>query len=200
MKLKTIEKSLVLGLVLVLIFNTATFFMRCSQIRQEVLRLHVLANSDSDYDQTLKLKVRDRILEESETLFCGFDTKTQAIDAVKENIAYLEQIATDELQKNGCEDAVEIEIADTYFETREYENVTLPAGVYEAVRVKIGKAQGKNWWCVMFPQLCVPSVTSRDDIEDVLNDDQVQIVENREKYKVGFWLVEAVENVKNLFR
>ena len=94
-------------------------------VYESVIRLHVLANSDSDYDQTLKLKVRDRILEESETLFCGFDTKTQAIDTVNENIAYLEQIATDELQKNGCEDAVEIEIADTYFETREYENVTV---------------------------------------------------------------------------
>lgn len=200
MKLKMFEKSLILGLVLVLIFSTVTFFMQCGEIRQEVLRLHVLANSDSERDQILKLKVRDRILAESETLLCGFDTKLQALDAINQNLDYLQQAATDELQKNGCEDSVKIEIADTYFETREYENVTLPAGVYEAVKIQIGKAQGKNWWCVMFPQLCVPSVTSRDDIEDVLSDDQVQIVENRKRYKVGFWLVETVENVKNLFR
>ena len=120
MKLKMFEKSLILGLVLVLIFSTVTFFIQCGEIRQEVLRLHVLANSDSERDQILKLKVRDRILAESETLLCGFDTKLQALDAINQNLNYLQQAAVDELQKNGCEDSVKIEIADTYFESLDF--------------------------------------------------------------------------------
>ena len=179
LKLNVLEKSIALGLVLTLIFSVGLFFMRCNEIRNDVLRLHVLANSDSDCDQTVKLLVRNRILKESETLLCGFDTKEQAIQKINQSIPRLQSAAREVLLGNGCEPKVSVKLEKTYFETRTYENVTLPAGEYEALRVEIGAAEGKNWWCVMFPQMCVPTASKRDNPEDKLSDEEVEIVTNK---------------------
>lgn len=199
MKLKIIEKSIAVGLCLTLIVGFVSFSLRCGQIRQDVLRLHVLANSDSEHDQTIKLFVRDRLLKESETLLCGFDTKSQAEKKIKESIPRLTEAAAQTLAENGCEPKVAVRLEKTYFETRTYENITLPAGEYDALRVEIGAASGKNWWCVMFPQMCVPSAAKRDKPEDKLKSDEVEIITNKQKYKVGFFLVELFESLKNAF-
>lgn len=199
LKLKIIEKSAIIGLILALLFSFISFYITCGHIRDNVVRLHILANSNSAYDQQLKLKVRDRILKESETLLCGFDTKEQALAEIQNRTADLQVAALDELRKNNCDYDVCVSVEPTYFETRTYETVTLPAGNYTALKIKIGKAQGKNWWCVMFPQMCVPTVSKRNDVSETLNSNETQIVKNREKYKVGFWLVELIEQVKSKF-
>ena len=118
-----------------------------SNLSQNIVRLHVLANSDSEEDQTLKLKVRDAILEHSRNNF----TKK---DEVEFQLEEYKKIAEKVISKNGYTYPVEVEYGNFKFPTKEYKNLTLPAGVYDAVRVKIGNAQGQNWWCVMFPPLC----------------------------------------------
>lgn len=118
-----------------------------SNLSQNIVRLHVLANSDTKEDQDLKLKVRDAILSYSQANF------TKKEDVVSELESYKE-IARKVILESGYDYAVEVEYGNFKFPTKDYKNMRLPAGNYDAVRVKIGKAQGQNWWCVMFPPLC----------------------------------------------
>lgn len=118
-----------------------------SNISQNIVRLHVLANSDRNDDQSLKLKVRDAILEHSRQNF----TKK---DEVESQLELYKEIAEKVIYESGYNYPVEVEYGNFKFPTKGYKNLTLPAGVYDAVRIKIGKAEGQNWWCVMFPPLC----------------------------------------------
>lgn len=116
-------------------------------LAQELVRLHIVANSDSERDQALKLKVRDRILRVSSENFASKE------DAARSLLSYTE-LAKDELRKNGCDLNVTSEYGKFYFPTKRYDNLSLPAGEYDAVRIVIGEGEGQNWWCVLFPPLC----------------------------------------------
>lgn len=140
-------------------------------LSQGVVRLHVVANSDSEADQKLKLKVRDRILSE-----CGAILgEGQSVDAVSadicNNMDYIKQIAQDEIEKNGYEYDVSVDFGTGDFPRKEYGNITLPEGEYQALKVNIGDASGKNWWCVLFPPLCFVDeacVSVSDDSQQIL--------------------------------
>ncbi|MBQ8525834.1 MAG: stage II sporulation protein R [Clostridia bacterium] len=119
-----------------------------------VIRLHVVANSDSDADQALKLKVRDRILEECGTVFAGEEQIEAVRQDIVSNIDYIKNVAEDEIQKNGYDYDVDVSFGMSDFPRKEYGSITLPAGEYQALKVNIGAADGKNWWCVLFPPLC----------------------------------------------
>ena len=110
---------------------------------------------------------------------------------------FLKAIAQDEVNKNGCDDKVNIEIVNMYFPTKTYDEYTLPAGKYDALRITIGKAEGQNWWCVMFPQLCIPAVDGQEDIHDVFSDNEADIVEHGEEYEPAFLLVEWFQKLIN---
>ena len=118
-----------------------------SSLSQGIVRLHVIANSDSDGDQILKLYVRDEILKRTNADF----TKK---DEVIKNLSLYKTIAEDTLRRYGCEDTVRAEYGNFAFPTKHYKNLSLPAGNYDAVRITIGEGKGKNWWCVLFPPLC----------------------------------------------
>lgn len=118
-----------------------------SNLSQNIVRLHVLANSDSKEDQALKLKVRDAILSHSQANFTKKEDVASELESYKE-------IARKVILESGYDYAVDVEYGNFKFPTKDYKNMRLPAGNYDAVRVKIGKAQGQNWWCVMFPPLC----------------------------------------------
>ena len=118
-----------------------------SNLSQNIVRLHVLANSDSEKDQLLKLRIRDAILEHGRNDF------TKKADVISRLDTYKE-IARNVITENGYDYAVDVEYGKFSFPTKRYNNLALPAGKYDAVRVKIGSAEGKNWWCVMFPPLC----------------------------------------------
>ncbi|MCI9609608.1 MAG: stage II sporulation protein R [Oscillibacter sp.] len=124
------------------------------ELSDKVVRLHVLANSDSQEDQALKLKVRDRILAYTEPLLAGAADRREAEALLRGQVLELERVAAQEIRANGCDYAVTIELEDTVFPTREYEGFTLPAGKYLALRTIIGEGAGQNWWCVVFPPLC----------------------------------------------
>ncbi|HHW46916.1 MAG TPA: stage II sporulation protein R [Clostridiales bacterium] len=194
---KDIHLALVLGLIFTVLLSMVSFEARCSEIRENVLRLHILANSDSAEDQQLKLKVRDRLLSEGAEIFGCIQTEQQALECARNNIAKLQLAAEDEVKKNGYNYPVKVEIGEVDFSTREYENFTLPAGRYEAVRVLIGNAQGQNWWCVMFPPVCLPAAEDQRELSDVLTKDSVEIIENPQNYKIRFKTVEIYESIKN---
>lgn len=192
-------KSLCFALAISLIFQFAILGQSCENIRENVFRLHILANSDSDADQALKLNVRDRLLEISETLFKDAKTEEDAIKISNENIDYLTSVAREEILSKGYDYDVKISVGDADFNTRVYDNYTLPAGEYKALRVIIGKGEGKNWWCVMFPPMCIPAAEekSQSTLTDILDKKGLELICNGEKYKVKFKTVEIYEWIKN---
>ena len=132
-----------------------SFGEECSFIRENTLRLHILANSDSPADQALKLKIRDAVLSCSGELFSGCDTRQKMISAAQEQLPKIQQVAEQTALHNGYEMPVTASVTDMFFETRRYDHVILPAGTYTAVRIELGAAAGKNWWCVLYPPLRV---------------------------------------------
>jgi len=199
---KTLERALAIALVLTVLFSFSGFAGQCEDIPNRVLRLHVLANSDSDADQALKLKVRDRIVKESAGAFDNIKTKAQAEAVVKEKLSTLQAAAEDEIAKQGYDYPVQVYLTNMYFTTRQYQTVTLPAGNYDALRVTIGKAEGHNWWCVIFPPMCLPAAEEKKELKDVLNQSQLDIVDTPQgepQYEVKFKTVEVYQSICNWF-
>lgn len=191
-----IEISVLIALVLCCVINVNAFSKQCDSIREKMLRMHVIANSDSVEDQELKLKVRDAVLEEGKELFDGSVTSEDAEKILVPHIEELEKVALETIKSEGFDYKVKITVGEEYFKTRTYDNsVTLPAGYYTAVKVVIGEGQGQNWWCVMFPPMCLPAANAECELSDVLNDDETDIVTNSEKYKFKFKIVEILEDL-----
>ena len=191
-----IEISVLIALVICCATNINTFSKQCDNIRDKMLRMHVIANSDSKEDQELKLKVRDAVLEEGKELFDGSVTSEDAEKILVPHIKELEQVALETIKNEGFDYKVKITVGEEYFKTRTYDNsVTLPAGYYIAVKVVIGEGQGQNWWCVMFPPMCLPAANAECELSDVLNTDETDIVTNSEKYKFKFKIVEFLEDL-----
>lgn len=195
-KRRTLEVAILIGLIFSILISITSFDAKCTDIRSSVLRLHVLANSDTAEDQALKLKVRDRLLAESEELFADAATEEDALNSAKKELSALQNAAEDEIAANGYAYPVKVEVGKSYFNTRVYDNFTLPAGEYEAVRVLIGEAEGKNWWCVMFPPVCLPVAGESRELSEVLSDDELDVVENPVEYEFRFKTVEIYETIK----
>ena len=126
-----------------------------AKLYDNIIRLHVLANSDSDEDQALKLKVRDGILETVAELLDGITDRTAAENILRENLTVIEATAKKVLCDNSSPYTVSATLTKEAYPTRVYESYTLPAGTYTSLRVLIGESEGQNWWCVLFPQLCI---------------------------------------------
>ena len=192
---RKLEISLFCGLVISVLLSIISFGASCGEIRQDVLRMHVIANSDSAEDQAVKLKVRDAVLEAGEDLFDGTLTAEGAEQMLDSDIERLQNAAQNVLTENGFDYGVRVEIGKDYFNTRTYDGeVTLPAGEYEAVRVILGEGQGQNWWCVMFPPMCLPAAEADTEISDVLTQNEEDVVKSNPKYEARFKIVELFEN------
>lgn len=129
------------------------------EIYDKVVRLHVLANSDSEEDQAVKLAVRDAILEVTVPLLQNCETKEEAILLLEENQALLSQTAQAVLCEQGFDDTVSIEMGLEKYPTRTYDSLCFPAGEYISMRVSLGEGRGQNWWCCLFPPLCLGAAT-----------------------------------------
>lgn len=184
------------SIFLTLIIFTSSFssVVRDSEnISQKVFRFHILANSDEEYDQNLKLMVRDELLCYSNSLFNNCSNVDEAILIAKENVSNFNHIAKEVILKNGYDYSVKTYITKEYFNTRVYDNYTLPAGLYDSLKVVIGSGAGYNWWCVMFPAVCLSS--SADDFGDYLNEDEKALIDD--KYIIKFKAIEIYESIKN---
>ena len=171
-----------------------------SLIYDEVLRLHVIANSDSDADQKLKLLVRDAILEETQKILKNAKSREEAEKIISEHSALLENIALETVRKNRFDYSVALELGKEKYPTKNYESCAFPSGEYLSLRIKIGEASGENWWCVLFPPLCLSAATDKDAFTSVgITDSQYQIITETDnpKYKIRFKLLESFEQLIN---
>ena len=171
-----------------------------SEIYSDVLRLHVIASSDSEEDQALKLLVRDAVLEEAQALLGEVCNKAQAEKTVCENLERLRSVAEKTVRDNGYDYPVAIELGKEEYPTKNYESCCFPAGEYTSLRILIGEASGQNWWCVLFPPLCLSAATDADAFASVgITDNQYQIITDSEstKYKIRFKLLESFGEIAN---
>lgn len=190
-----IIKSAVIAFVLAVIYSVIPFQAVCAEIPNDVFRFHILANSDTEEDQALKLKVRDKVLEKTKILFDTANSKSDAEKFVKANLDTIEEIAQNEVYKNGYSYPVKAEIVNMHFDTRYYESYTLPAGMYDALRITIGNAKGHNWWCVMYPSICISTVDEgKEKAKTALSDDEYSVVTD-DKVEYKFFIVELFQKI-----
>ena len=194
-----IEISVAIGLIIAIVFSIIGFSADCKQVRSNVVRLHILADSDCDADQNVKLLVRDALLESGADIFSGTTTVSDASDALEKEKEKLIETAEKVLRENGFDYGVTITLEREYYTTRTYENYTLPAGEYLSMKVILGKGEGHNWWCVMFPPLCLPAASSSTDIDAILGPDGAKLIQSNPKYEMRFKIVEVFETVKSWF-
>ena len=164
-----------------------------TDIANSVFRLHVIANSDSKEDQELKYKVRDSLLKYMKEICGSCENKAEAICLVKEHQDEFNAIAKQTILDEGYSYDVKINIGNFEFPTKDYGDISLPAGFYDALRVEIGDAKGQNWWCVMFPPLCFVDVTSgvvpedsKEQLEDSLSEEEYALVSEDSDFKIQF--------------
>ena len=192
------ELALLAGLAAVLLTGALSLGEQTA-LSEKVVRLHVLANSDSQEDQELKLRVRDRVLAETEALLEASADRKDAEQRLTAAVPELERLAAEEIAESGYDYPVSVRLEETAFPTRTYDGFTLPAGEYLALRVLIGAAEGQNWWCVVFPPLC--AAASEDVAETALaaglSEDQVGLImEENRGYELRLKSVELWEKLK----
>ena len=169
------------------------------EIYSDMIRLHVLADSDEEHEQELKLKVRDAVLAEVTELTYGITEKEEALSVIESNLDELSCVGKAVVEENGYSHNVTAEIGKEVYPEREYDGFRLPAGEYYSLRIKIGSAEGKNWWCVLFPPLCTTAAEDRDDVfvATGFTGEQYKTVTQTEgvKYKLKFKILEIIEEI-----
>lgn len=155
---KTLDISLILGGLIAVLFSLAAgFTANCEEMQDKAFRLHILANSDSSADQSVKLDVRDYIIEELGFIFSNSDSKEQTVQVAKRNLNLISERVNNYLKENNCGYSARCAVEKSRFGTRKYGNYTLPAGEYDSLKIILGEGKGKNWWCVLFPSVCIPA-------------------------------------------
>lgn len=200
-RLKMLEVALLIGLA-VFLASGALALQAQDDLSDKVVRLHVLANSDSTEDQALKLQVRDVVLERATELLEQSADRGEAEGLLRGNLLELERLAAEEIRANGYDYSVMAELVNTEFPTREYDGFTLPAGEYLALRIVIGEGGGQNWWCVVFPPLCTSAsadVPASALAAGLSQEDVSLITEESSGYVLKFKVVEFWEGIRQRF-
>lgn len=197
----TASDSAVIAAVMAISLLVSGIFAAVSSerhIENSLVRLHILANSDSETDQQLKLMVRDAVLASSEELFAPYSSSEEAEEALSAQLDRIKAIADNTLEENGCGDRTVCEMTSMDIDRREYGNYTVPAGRYTALRITIGEGKGHNWWCVMYPPLCVPcagvDMTDEEIMEKYggeLTDEDIELL-TEEGYKPKLYIAELI--------
>lgn len=196
MKILKIFSSVILVLTILTAY-CRPLIQTSEKISDDVFRLHILANSDSDEDQKLKLSVRDYILENC-NYFNNCSTVEEAIHCAQNNIDEIEQLANACIRAQGYTYTATARVVREYFSTRVYETITLPAGYYNSLKIEIGQGAGHNWWCIIFPSVCLSACTD-DDLSAYLDDDEMKLIESDSEYAVKFKTIEIYEKLKEKF-
>ncbi len=198
---KIIRCALLLAVVGCVIY-TAGLVSDRKQLEEELVRLHVVAQSDSQQDQQIKLEVRDAVLSTLEAGMAQLTNIDQAKEYIRSQIPAIEQAANETLRRLGVQQKAVVTFIKEKFPVRDYETFSLPSGVYESLRVTIGSGEGKNWWCVVFPKLCrnatssaVADTAAGAGFSDTLTDTITQ----KEGYRIRFYLLDVLGKLENLF-
>ena len=200
--LKNWEMALLFGVLCALVFG-GWINREQQELADQVVRLHVIANSDSTRDQAMKLAVRDRVLAKAENLYSGEATRSEALEILSQHLPELAQEGQAVVEEWGGEENVTAQIERCWFPTKEYENFALPAGEYTALRIVIVEGQGQNWWCVAFPPLCLgaasESVEQATQAGNFTPDQAALITGEYEGYVLKFKSMELLGQLKGLF-
>ncbi len=195
--------SLIILTIFFLLISMTSYANDVSKdLSDNFFRLHILANSDSEEDQALKLKVRDSIIEYMNTLSYSGLTKEEAINLTNSHLAAFQEIAEKTIAGLGYNYSVNLEVGNFYFPTKEYGNISLPAGYYDALKIEIGEAKGKNWWCSLFPPLCFVDISAgiideeaEEYLKENLSEDEFAIITNDSNdIKFKFKIIELLNN------
>ena len=205
-------KKLVLSLSLFIITFVYLIYpyvesKNANSFKEDIIRFHIKANSDGEEDQLLKIKVRDKILEEMGEKFKYSKSTTETKYIIEENLDEIKNIAEKIILENGENYKVDISLGNKNFPTRQYGNITFPAGEYQSLIVSIGEAKGKNWWCVMFPPLCFVDInhsnttTIEKDLQEILTEEEIQLLLSNKKPNLVLKskIVEILEKTKTYF-
>lgn len=165
-----------------------------NDISHKVLRLHILANSDSKADQEIKLKVKDNLLKDTAYIFENCNSLDESITRAKSNIDLFQKSAERTLKNCNSNYSVKVYVDNEFFDIREYEDFTLPSGNYNTIKIVIGEGKGHNWWCVMYPSVCISACT--DDFDKVLTKEEKKMITSK-KYIPKFKMLEIVNKLKN---
>lgn len=192
---------------LIFVFYSASSYASniSSDLSNNLLRLHIVANSDSSEDQALKLKVRDRLIEYLNSIVSPSNTKEEVVEILKKHINDMRNVALGVICENGFNYSVTVSLEHIDFPTKTYSNISLPTGLYDAIDVHIGNSAGHNWWCVMFPPLCLVndgtmemSDDSRDNLKENLDSEEYSLItEKNQVYEFKFKIVEIINKLKN---
>ncbi|MCG8502074.1 MAG: stage II sporulation protein R [Firmicutes bacterium] len=205
--MKKVILAVLLGLILTIYVSHFSESVQ-ADLAHNLVRFHVIANSDSAEDQALKLRVRNRVIHDTEHLFDASENIGQTKVIIEKNIPRIETIAKDELKKWGREDQVKVSLGTYPFPTKQYGDVILPAGHYQALQVVIGEGRGANWWCVLFPPLCFVDATqgvlpesSKQHLKSILTEEEYEMIttantEGEIPVVIKFKLVEWWQNSK----
>ena len=200
-------KKILTSFTLFILFVVFLFFITnnytnavSSNLSNNFFRLHILANSDSKSDQELKLKVRDNIIKYMNNQ--NFKTKAEASNYVQNNLSKFYEIAEQTIFDNGYNYSVNIQIGNFYFPTKNYGNISLPAGFYDGIKIEIGEAEGQNWWCSLFPPLCFVDISSGvvdeenlKSLEENLNNEEFNLItSSSDTIKFKFKIIELLNN------
>ena len=196
---KIFNIALCFGLISAIFLSLAVFDARCEDLRKNVLRLHIIANSDNADDQNLKLEIRDEILSQSTDLFNTATDITSAKIIAEQRLSEFKEIAEQVISDNGFDYTVSVKLDKSFFETRVYDDFTLPAGIYDSLLITIGEGKGKNWWCVIFPEICV-SAASKGDLTDTVSNESANVAKSQKRYKAEFKIVEVYQKIKKLIK
>ena len=205
MRYKIFKLVFIIFLLILFVFVSAFSYANAAfaDISENFFRLHILANSDSNEDQTLKLLIRDNVLEYINEITSSCNNKSEAMVVVSNNLSNIQEIAKQTILENGYNYEVTSEIGRFYFPTKHYGNMSLPAGFYDALRIKIGDAKGQNWWCSIFPALCFTDVSdgiisekAQENLENSLNDEEINLLfDNCKNIRIKFKIVELFEKM-----
>lgn len=171
-------------------------------LQEELIRFHVVANSDSREDQSTKLLLRDAVMEDLRREMAGITDVSAAEDYLRENLPRIEALANETLQRLGVDMEVGVSLCKEAFDKRVYDTFTLPAGVYKALRITIGEGEGKNWWCVVFPEFCMGAVSNGFEEQAVgagFSEGLSHTLAEPEEYKVRFFFLDKLGQLENIF-
>lgn len=202
-KIAGIAALFLLTVILMMLYHRRVTEQRLQKnIAKEVLRLHVVANSDSETDQALKLKVKETIVTYLRGVMSDASTVEEAREEVQKRLPEIEEIAREKMQVEGYNYEADASLTECYFPVKEYGDLTFPAGDYEALKVNIGKSAGKNWWCVMYPTLCFVDSTyqtvpeeSKDKLKEHLTDEEYNsLLDGGDNVQYSSGLIEWIRN------
>ncbi len=189
--MKKAEYSIILGLFLAIVISFFTDInFQANEIRKNTLRLHVIANDDSAQSQYIKMQVKDIINSVCGKLYCTAENFDQAISLTDKNLSYINKITDNTLKNLGVDYTSICSLEKFYFDTTEYDNFTMPRGYYTALTVRLGEAQGKNWWCVVYPSLC-------RSIGAEYKDDNSNTFIETDNFRIKFKAVELWQDFKH---